>query len=174
MKNNPQGRPRKDFDKSPIDTFLMDRFCKFAWDWKHPNDLKRLGIECAPNEWPIVGAEDLLPTLLGFAAEPDKIQPDSKRGKLLLVCLRRSPDFVLALMTHIRNEIRKLKPSKRNVLFGNDKEKLSPAEAEQRREARKLSQRVCSQHDEASRWHRDQMLKNTSVAIGKIKSEKRV
>lgn len=143
-----QGRQRIQFGKLPIDAFMLEKFDRFAKRPEHQASLKRLAIEYDEVAgWPIVGNPQIVPALIRMAVEPERVVEGSEQEQLYLTCLRRVPDFILALSAHLRREVAKLKPAKRAVLFGRDDTKLTDAEKTERHAARLLQKKQQKQRE---------------------------
>jgi hypothetical protein len=129
-----QGRQSKEFSGDPLGAFLMDKFCRFAFHWPK-KDLEKLCIGFDKNGWPTVGNVELINALFSIAAFPES---DQESQELFFACYQRSPDFTLALITHLRREVDKLKDSKREILFGKSQEKFTDGQKQARSEIRKV------------------------------------
>lgn len=170
-----QGRQRKDFDGEPLGAFLTKHFGEFAWTWPKRKDLDLLSIECAPNEWPIVGNPELLRAFFLAAALPEEIKDDGVHARLLLHCLKECPDFTLGVLTYLRKQLAKLKPHIRKILLENEAGKLSDAEKQARSEIRKLVAGTKTKHKEAwkfvqERWRKNagERGRNMMFRVGKV------
>jgi hypothetical protein len=159
MKPRNQGRKPKKFESDPFSEFMIAEFCRFAWQWKKRRDLENLAIECAPNEWPIVGSPQVFSALLLAAAKPETLEKDGDTGKFFLGCLKRSPDFVAAWLNYFRNILSKMPDSKKAILFGNLDEKFSDAEKTSRAKIRKMIEKNAVDRFEAMIWDQRRIIK---------------
>jgi hypothetical protein len=129
------GRPIQPIDGDPLGVFLIDHFKNFALKWPNLTDLVSLNFEnikSSPDEYPMVGNPDLLKAVLRAAAFPEEIGADKKEGEYLFLALRGSPDFILALLAHLRKKIAALSPGKKAILYRNHQGKFSDAEKAER------------------------------------------
>lgn len=147
-----QGRQPKPIGDDPLGSFLMEHFKNFAWTWPHRCDLERLAIQCAPNEWPIVGNRELLRALFRLAACPSELKTNGEHAELIITCLKRSPDFVLELMVELRKKLSMCKPHKLAALKRIETGKFSNAEKQERYNLRKLVASTRAEHIEATQW----------------------
>ena len=150
MNTNNQGRKPKPIAGDPLAAFFMKHFRRFAWDWRHPADLKRLAIDAAPNEWPLVGNPELLHALFRLAAFPAELNVKGEHAELILVSLKRSPDFVLGLLVELRKQLARCKPHKQAMLLEGATGKFSSAEKTERYALRKLTAETTADHKEAA------------------------
>jgi hypothetical protein len=104
------------FEGDALLSFCFVEFCKFTKRWRNPRDLNRLVISFDEQGAVLVGNDQLLTVLFSAAASPPAMVEKSESARLLLTCYRRAPDFVLALLIHLRGKIASLKLHQRKIL----------------------------------------------------------
>ncbi len=121
-------RQLKRIEGEALGAFLLDAFNGFCKSWQNPKDLNRIAVSFASNGFPIVGNPQTLTTLFRAAAFPDRIRNDRERADLYWALYARCPDFVLALLAHLRKQLSEASPQRRFLLFTEAAQKMRPKE----------------------------------------------
>jgi hypothetical protein len=144
-----QGRQRKVFGDSPLFHFCLSQFYQLAKKWPAAK-VSAVGVVIDKKDGTVAYGNPTLWQLFSIAVDPKQINP-RQPNPLFLTCFKNSPDFTLALISRIRNQIAKCSPEKRAILFGIDSGKFSDREKEQRSELRRLMNQQIKAHETAYR-----------------------
>jgi hypothetical protein len=131
-----QGRQRMAFGDSPFFHFCLKQFYQIAK--KYPaKEISRIGVVLDKENGVVAFGTPTLLELFSIAANPKQINPH-KPSPLFLTCFKNSPDFTLALISRIRNQLAKCSAEKRGILFGIDNGLFTDREKTERSALRKL------------------------------------
>ncbi len=144
-----QGRQRLPFSDSPFFHFCLKQFYQIAK--KYPaKEVSRIGVVLDEQTGVVAFGTHVLFELFSIAANPKQINPH-KPSTLLLTCFKNSPDFTLALISRIRNQLSKCSAEKRGILLGIDNGLFTDREKTGRSELRKLIVGQNTSHESAKR-----------------------
>ena len=161
-------RPKKSLGRGALWIWNFKAFENFAREWKDKRELERIAISFQDEHLPghsaptmMVGAHETVPTLIAAALYPDRFTRSDQRGFVDFygVLYNRAPDYVLAVLAHLRAVNRKASPIRKFLLqHGAAKDdgaiatELGPATG------------CCKKGEAASQRHRGGVKRETSSA----------